>query len=223
MGKVQTFIPDGPCYACTMGEKDWETLTKRLSCKLLGVEEMQGGHTPTNATTSSIIAGVQSQEAIKYLVGKSDYFAFENRVWRMMGEQMTTFFSVVDISEDCPFHYDFEEIRSTSKLPRLISDVWLTAGEQEQAVLSFFDDFICIEGCKKCNGKSVVGFKDLMKRQGTCFICNSELNVELFSRVSKNESIFDMEIVPQFWPLKSLIEFRDQNGSRRYLLERGNQ
>jgi molybdopterin/thiamine biosynthesis adenylyltransferase len=114
MGKVQTFVPDGPCYACTMGDKDWEALTKRLSCKLLGVEEMEGGHAPTNATTSSIIAGIQTQEAIKYLVGKSDYYALENKVWRMLGEQMATFTSVVEISDDCPFHYDFVELGGTA-------------------------------------------------------------------------------------------------------------
>ena len=147
MGKVQTFVPDGPCYACTMGDKDWEALAKRLSCKLLGVEEMQGGHTPTNATTSSIIAGIQTQEAIKYLVGKSDFYALENKVWRMLGEQMATFISHVEISDDCPFHFDFMEANKAVTLPEKISDLWKLCDQPEDSRLSFYDDFITVMPC----------------------------------------------------------------------------
>lgn len=221
MGKVQTFIPSGPCYACTMGDKDWEALSKRLSCKLLGIEEMQGGHTPTNATTSSIIAGVQSQEAIKYLVGKKDYFAIENKVWRMMGEQMATFFSAIDISEDCPFHYDFEEIRTVNKLPLKLSEIWKITNENSESTLSFYDDFILIEGCQSCNGSSKIGFKDMMKKQGKCKECDRELNVELYSKIKKSDDVSNLEINPDYWPIKALVQFQDSTGTRRQLLERG--
>lgn len=221
MGKVQTFVPDGPCYACTMGDKDWEALTKRLSCKLLGVEEMEGGHTPTNATTSSIIAGVQAQEAIKYLVGKRDYFAIENKVWRMMGEQMATFFSIVDISDDCPFHYDYIEVSSTSELPKTIGEIWENLKQDDQAVVGFYDDFIVIEGCKKCGVESKAGYKDLMKRQGMCKSCQTELNIELFSRIQHDENVASMEIIPEYWPLQTLVEFTHDGKVTRHLLERG--
>jgi len=221
MGKVQTFVPDGPCYACTMGDKDWEALTKRLSCKLLGVEEMEGGHTPTNATTSSIIAGVQAQEAIKYLVSKKDYYAIENKVWRMMGEQMATFFSIVEISDDCPFHYDFIETSSQAHLPQKLSDIWSAFEVNSESVLGFYDDFILIEGCKVCGGQSKIGYKDLMKRQGKCKECQAELNIELFSRIQHEETVSSMEIIPEYWPLKTLIEFNLNGKTTRHLLERG--
>ncbi len=221
MGKVQTFVPDGPCYACTMGDKDWEALTKRLSCKLLGVEEMEGGHTPTNATTSSIIAGVQAQEAIKYLVSKKDYYAIENKVWRMMGEQMATFFSIVEISDDCPFHYDFIETSSQAYLPEKLSDIWNAFEVNSESVLGFYDDFILIEGCQACGGQSKIGYKDLMKRQGKCKECQAELNIELFSRIQHEETVSSMEIIPEYWPLKTLIEFNLNGKTTRHLLERG--
>jgi adenylyltransferase/sulfurtransferase len=222
MGKVQTFVPDGPCYACTMGDKDWEALTKRLSCKLLGVEEMEGGHAPTNATTSSIIAGIQTQEAIKYLVGKSDFFALENKVWRMLGEQMATFTSVVEISDDCPFHYDFTEISGTAALPKTMNEIWSIFDQPENAVLSFYDDFITIDQCPGCSDASKFGYKDLMKKQGTCQSCDITLTVNLSSRVSKSDDLASASINANNWPMQTLVEFKSDSGIRRYRLDRSN-
>lgn len=220
MGKVQTFVPDGPCYACTMGDKDWEALTKRLSCKLLGVEEMEGGHAPTNATTSSIIAGIQTQEAIKYLVGKSDYYALENKVWRMLGEQMATFTSVVEISDDCPFHYDFVELGGTAVLPTTMNEIWSIFDQPENAVLSFYDDFITIDQCPGCSDSSKFGYKDLMKKQGTCQSCDITLTVNLSSRVSKSDALASESINANNWPMQTLVEFKSDSGIRRYRLDR---
>jgi adenylyltransferase/sulfurtransferase len=222
MGKVQTFVPDGPCYACTMGDKDWEALTKRLSCKLLGVEEMEGGHAPTNATTSSIIAGIQTQEAIKYLVGKSDFYALENKVWRMLGEQMATFTSVVEISDDCPFHYDFTELSGTAALPKTMNEIWSIFDQPENAVLSFYDDFITIDQCPGCSDASKFGYKDLMKKQGTCQSCDITLTVNLSSRVSKSDDLTSASINANNWPMQTLVEFKSDSGIRRYRLDRSN-
>jgi len=68
-GTARVFVPDGPCYECTMSQTDWRLLQARRSCNLLSREQMQSGHTPTTPTISSIIAGVQSQEALKLLHG----------------------------------------------------------------------------------------------------------------------------------------------------------
>src|SRR5688572_18860159 len=71
-GTARVFVPDGPaqsapCYECTMSETDWRLLNLRRSCNLLTRQEMQAGRTPTTPTISSIIAGVQVQEALKLL------------------------------------------------------------------------------------------------------------------------------------------------------------
>src|SRR5262245_45512573 len=68
-GVARVFIPDGPCYECTMSQRDWQLLQMRRSCNLLTREEMERGKTPTTPTISSIIAGVQCQEAVKLLHG----------------------------------------------------------------------------------------------------------------------------------------------------------
>ena len=70
-GSARVFVPDGPCYECTMSQQDWKLLQVRRSCNLLSRPEMEaaGGKTPTTPTVSSIIAGVQCQEAVKLLHG----------------------------------------------------------------------------------------------------------------------------------------------------------
>ena len=69
-GVARVFDPaTGPCYECTMGENDWKMLEARRSCALLSRDEMELGKVPTTPTTASIIAGIQVQEAIKYLHG----------------------------------------------------------------------------------------------------------------------------------------------------------
>jgi adenylyltransferase/sulfurtransferase len=66
-GIARTFVPPGPCYECTMSETDWKLLRMRRSCNLLSREEMLDAKTPTTPTISSIIAGVQCQEAVKLI------------------------------------------------------------------------------------------------------------------------------------------------------------
>jgi molybdopterin/thiamine biosynthesis adenylyltransferase len=68
-GTARVFAPDGPCYECTMSEVDWKLLRMRRSCNLLSRPEMEAGKTPTTPTISSIIAGMQCQEAVKLIHG----------------------------------------------------------------------------------------------------------------------------------------------------------
>ena len=68
-GTARLFVPDGPCYECTMSETDWRLLQMRRSCNLLSRPEMIAEKTPTTPTISSIIAAVQCQEALKLLHG----------------------------------------------------------------------------------------------------------------------------------------------------------
>jgi adenylyltransferase/sulfurtransferase len=69
-GVARVFAPGvPPCYECTLGEVDWELLEKRMSCNLLVLDSEPEGKTPTTPTISSIVAGIQVQEAVKLLHG----------------------------------------------------------------------------------------------------------------------------------------------------------
>ena len=222
MGKVQTFTPDGPCYACTMSEKDWELLAHRKACKLLGTDEILAGHTPTNATTSSIIAGIQTQEAIKYLAEVDpSMHALENKVWRMIGEQMATFSSFIEIDEYCPFHFDPIETSHHTELPTTLIELWSTLALDNDTQISFYDDFLFIHGCGKCGTAPTFGFKDLLKKQGVCANCGEERVVDLNSRISKSDDIATLPINPEYWPLHTFAQVRTPNGIERIEITRG--
>jgi adenylyltransferase/sulfurtransferase len=69
-GVAKVFVPpDSACYECAMTENDYRLINLRYSCPLLSREDILAGKVPTAPTISSIIAGLQVQEALKLLHG----------------------------------------------------------------------------------------------------------------------------------------------------------
>ncbi|MGE0755857.1 MAG: ThiF family adenylyltransferase [Pirellulaceae bacterium] len=69
-GVVKVFVPpDSACYECAMTEMDYRLINLRYSCPLLRQEDLVAGKVPTAPTISSIIAGLQTQEALKLIHG----------------------------------------------------------------------------------------------------------------------------------------------------------
>ncbi|HYF00410.1 MAG TPA: ThiF family adenylyltransferase [Planctomycetota bacterium] len=69
-GVVKVFVPpDSACYECGMTSRDYQLINLRYSCPLLKREDIAEGKVPTAPTISSIVAGLQTQEALKLLHG----------------------------------------------------------------------------------------------------------------------------------------------------------
>jgi adenylyltransferase/sulfurtransferase len=69
-GVAKVFVPPGSaCYECAMTERDYQLINRRYSCPLLKREDLAEGKVPTAPTISSIIAGIQTQEALKLVHG----------------------------------------------------------------------------------------------------------------------------------------------------------
>src|SRR5437762_6248285 len=107
-GVVRVFLPGvPPCYECTLGEVDWALLEKRMSCNLLALEPAVEGKIPTTPTISSIIAGVQVQEAVKLIHGlptlASKGYVFE-------GMNHTSYVVEYTQNPDCMSHYTLPQI-----------------------------------------------------------------------------------------------------------------
>jgi hypothetical protein len=140
----------------------------------------------------------------------------------MFGEQMTTYTSIIKIDEDCPFHYDYLPADDAVRLPGTIADLWSLTQSAEGSTLSFYDDFILINPCATCGGDAKVGFKDVMKKQGKCSKCNSELVVDLCSRIKIGDKAASVTLNPDFWPLKSYVQFNFEGTSSRRTIMRSN-
>ncbi len=69
-GVAKVFVPpDSSCYECAMTEADYRLFNLKYSCPLLKREDIAEGKVPTAPTISSIIAGIQTQEALKLIHG----------------------------------------------------------------------------------------------------------------------------------------------------------
>lgn len=107
-GVVRVFLPGSPpCYECTLGEVDWMLLQKRMSCNLLVLEPTVEGKVPTTPTISSIIAGVQVQEAVK-LIHKLPTLAGKGYVFEGMNH--SSYVTEYTENVDCMSHYTLRQI-----------------------------------------------------------------------------------------------------------------
>jgi molybdopterin-synthase adenylyltransferase len=69
-GVAKVYVPPASaCYECTMTEADYRLINLKYSCPLLKREDIAEGKVPTAPTISSIIAGLQTQEALKLIHG----------------------------------------------------------------------------------------------------------------------------------------------------------
>src|SRR5229473_3795886 len=119
-GVARVFLPgSAPCYECTLGEMDWKLLERRMSCNLLRHEANVEGKVPTTPTISSIIAGIQVQEAVKLIHGMPTLaghgFVFE-------GLQHSSYRVEYTVNPDCMSHYTLPSIVS---LPQRSSELTL--------------------------------------------------------------------------------------------------
>ncbi|MCX6165531.1 MAG: ThiF family adenylyltransferase [Ignavibacteriae bacterium] len=106
-GVARMFIPpEGVCYECTMNEADYKLLNKRKSCLLLGLDDIQQGKIPTTPTISSVIAGIQVQETVKYL-HKKDFNLLNDKGFVFNGLNNESYLVEYQKNEFCPSHYTF--------------------------------------------------------------------------------------------------------------------
>ncbi|MBK6879127.1 MAG: ThiF family adenylyltransferase [Ignavibacteria bacterium] len=115
-GVARMFVPpQGACYECTMSELDYKLINKRKSCMLLGIDEILEGKIPTTPTIASVIAGIQVQEAVKYLHRREDLVLLNGKGLVFNGGVNDSYIVEYQRNEDCPSHYTFERIEHLNK------------------------------------------------------------------------------------------------------------
>jgi molybdopterin/thiamine biosynthesis adenylyltransferase len=144
-----------PCYECTLGETDWAILNKRMSCNLLALVSDTEGKVATTPTISSIIAGMQVQEAVKLLHGlpvlAGKGFIFE-------GLNHTSYKVEYTENAECMSHYTFAEVIRLQEASRDLTLSQLLARARrdlgsEDVVLEFSRDVIHKLACPGCGAE----------------------------------------------------------------------
>jgi adenylyltransferase/sulfurtransferase len=158
-GVARVFVPGRPpCYECTLGETDWAILNKRMSCNLLALENDTEGKVATTPTISSIIAGLQVQEAVKMLHGlpvlAGQAFIFE-------GLNHTSYKVEYTENESCMSHHTFAEVLPLPEtstrltLEQLLERARRDLGSQE-VVLEFSRDVVHKLSCAGCGAEEEI-------------------------------------------------------------------
>lgn len=170
-GVARVFAPTGPCYECTMSETDWRLLNRRRSCNLLTKDEMQEGKVPTTPTISSIIAGVQCQEAVKLLHGM-DTIAGKGFVFN--GISCDSYLVEYTENEECYSHETADRVIS---LPLKASDMRVSdllararADLGSDAVIELGRDILTALRCPSCN-KTEPLYQSLGKVRNSTAVC----------------------------------------------------
>jgi adenylyltransferase/sulfurtransferase len=177
-GVARVFLPgEPPCYECTLGETDWAILNRRMSCNLLLHEANPQGRTPTTPTISSIIGGIQAQEAVKVLHGLP---TLAGKGYVFEGLHHTSYVTQYTENPDCMSHDTLERI---IELPMRSSEITLEALAAlgckdlaaEQVVVEFSRDVIYKLVCPRCGEEELVfapvGAVDRVR--GQCASCNA--------------------------------------------------
>jgi molybdopterin/thiamine biosynthesis adenylyltransferase len=155
-GVARVFLPGAaPCYECTLGEMDWKLLEQRMSCNLLLREANVEGKVPTTPTISSIIAGIQVQEAVKLIHGLP---TIASRGYIFEGLNHTSYVVEYTSNPDCMSHYTHERI---VELPQRSSQLTLAQllerGKQDLAAdgatIEFSRDIIHKLVCSQCGAE----------------------------------------------------------------------
>lgn len=178
-GVARVFLPgQPPCYECTLGETDWAILNRRMSCNLLLHEANPQGRTPTTPTISSIIGGIQAQEAVKTLHGLP---TLAGKGYVFEGLHHTSYVTQYTENPDCMSHDTLERIID---LPQRSSEITLAQllerGKHDlatdEAVVEFSRDVIHKLVCPRCHAEedvfAPVGAID--RARGQCPVCSAD-------------------------------------------------
>jgi molybdopterin/thiamine biosynthesis adenylyltransferase len=222
-GVARAFAPgEAPCYECTLGEVDWQILDRRMSCNLLTHGEMEEGKVPTTSTMSSIIAGVQVQEAVKMLHGLP---ALLGRGLVFEGLNHTSY--VVNYTEnpDCMSHYQFDDLRrlDLKSSETTLADLHRLAVADlgtEEVTLEFSRDVIEKLACRSCGREeerfTAVG--TISVEQGRCACDGSIREVITTHGYSGSESYGDRPLTALGLPSFDVVVARGEAREVQYLL-----
>lgn len=215
-GVARVFMPgEPPCYECTLGEVDWQILERRMSCKLLTREQMEGGKTPTTPTTSSIIAGIQVQEAIKILhalpVLGGKGFVFE-------GMNHSSYVVEYTPHDDCLSHEVYENIIPWTKpsdkttLDELHAHACKELGTDEVS-LDFSRDVLQYFNCPKCSHSQDIYAcaGTVTVDQGKCPVDGEAMEVTAIHGFRGTENYGTRTITELGLPLYDIFVARSQN------------
>jgi adenylyltransferase/sulfurtransferase len=222
-GVARVFLPGAaPCYECTLGETDWKLLERRMSCNLLARETDVAGKVPTTPTISSIIAGIQVQEAVKLIHGLP---TLAGRGFVFEGLNHTSYPVTYTENADCMSHYTLERVL---ELPQRSGEITLREilmrARQDldaaEVAIEFSRDVIARLVCPACHEEErrfaaagTVGY-----HEGRCPRCGQMRTVVTAHSYTGEEDFGDVPVEALGLPLYDVFTARAAEREIGYLI-----
>jgi adenylyltransferase/sulfurtransferase len=222
-GVARVFVAgSAPCYECTLGETDWKLLEQRMSCNLLLREVNTEGKVATTPTISSVIAGIEVQEAVKLLHGMptlaSSGFVFE-------GLNHTSYKVEYTANPDCMSHFTFETV---IELPQKSSEWTLEDLRQRGAadmnaqdvVVEFSRDVVHELECPECHAQEEIfaPVGSIRYEQGRCLRDGQMRVVKTIHSYDGTESFGTRALDKLGLPLYDVFTVRTAEKEKAYLM-----
>lgn len=181
-GLARMFLPgQPPCYECTLGETDWAILNKRMSCNLLALESETEGKVATTPTIASVIAGLEVQEAVKWLHGLP---VLAGRAFIFEGLNHTSYRVEYTENDSCMSHHTLEKLVALPETSRELTLEQLLARAKhelgaDEVTIEFSRDVVHKLSCAGCGRAeelfAAVG--TVPYRRGKCARCGQMRSV----------------------------------------------
>ena len=222
-GVVKVFAPpDSACYECAMTENDYRLISLRYSCPLLRQEDILAGKVPTAPTISSVIAGLQTQEALK-LIHNMDVESGTAMVFNGIANQF--YKTAYQRNNDCLSHETYPApvelplSAKTTTAQELFEVVRKQTGTEGKLSLELDRDLVVSlesetgENRRVLKALQEVGMKDAVdEKTGEQLRPNIEHRIEEDSELA-NELLTDLAIPPY-----DIVRVASAKGEEVYLL-----
>jgi len=187
-GVVKVFVPpDSACYECGMTERDYQLINLKYSCPLLKREDIAEGKVPTAPTISSMIAGLQTQEALKILHGMP-VKAGAAMVWN--GESNNFYATNYQRKDNCLSHETYGAVEAAGEIEASLQVEQIFAATDGVRLLLDRDLLVDVE-CPACKiRKSILKpVAVVTMRDGKCGSCGAVMKTNIVHVVERGTEL----------------------------------
>lgn len=191
MGVMRSFVPPGSaCYECTMSDRDRELLAARKACSLLTRDQMLEGRVPTTATSASIVASMQVQEAVKLVHRDLLDYTFGGKGFAYNGLTHDSYPVTYPRDEACLAHDSYDEEDRVVVDPGASLGTLLKRAEADLgagAVLDLEHDIVLAMACEGCDTVETVmrPLFTLKVGEGLCPTCDAARKFDAVHSVTR--------------------------------------
>lgn len=225
LGVMRVFSPpDSACYECTMNEADHRALAARKSCALLTRSQLLEGKVPTTATSASVIAAMQVQEAIKLLHSDLLDTPFGGKGFVFNGLTHDSYVVTYKRRSDCMSHdsYDFSAARPFER-EQPLTEVLTEAGDalDSEPVLELEHELVRSASCEECGAETPLHrlIETLSAEEAACPNCGRDRRLVLTHTIQAGDSLLDLSAEELGMPAFEVLTARAGKQRLHFVLE----